>query len=73
MSVASHKRRQRIETAADEAGGHATVRVSGYEVPMVGVPPSAMLQECCLCHDLFPLGDVEWDGRQALCRKCRKE
>jgi hypothetical protein len=32
----------------------------------------AVLQECELCHDAFPLRDVEMSATgQLLCRKCR--
>lgn len=44
----------------------------GFKVPLIGVPPSAMLQECELCHDEKPLGEIELsESGQMLCLKCR--
>lgn len=30
------------------------------------------LEECDCCHDWFRIWDVEFDGKQFLCKKCRK-
>lgn len=30
------------------------------------------LEECGLCHDLFGLGQIEFDGVNWLCPKCRR-
>jgi formylmethanofuran dehydrogenase subunit E len=29
------------------------------------------VQECDLCHDVFGIWDVEYNGRQFLCLRCR--
>ena len=51
---------------------HAIIEREGYKVPLLGIPPSAVLQECDLCHDEFPLRDVEiGDAGQVLCLECR--
>ncbi len=53
---------------------HAIVIKDGFEVPLIGISPDAVLQECELCHDKFPMLDVEIsDGGQMLCGKCRKK
>lgn len=41
-------------------------------IPLIGIPADATLEECDGCHDLFPLRDLEWTGRQFLCNKCVK-
>lgn len=50
----------------------ATAKRDGYEVPLIGVPKSAQLEECDLCHDEFKMEDLELAGTQMLCGKCRK-
>ncbi len=52
---------------------YATVERDGFTVPLIGIPESAVLQECDLCHNEFPMRDLELSGTQTLCRKCRKE
>ena len=39
---------------------------------MTFIPPSS-LELCDLCHDLHAPGNVEFNGRQFLCAKCREE
>jgi len=51
---------------------HATVRVDGMVLPLIGIPKGATLEECALCHDEFHICDVEWTGKQMLCKKCRE-
>jgi formylmethanofuran dehydrogenase subunit E len=52
---------------------HATIEKDGYKVPLIGIPPDAVLQECDLCHDLFPLREVEVTDAGVLCEKCRRK
>ena len=49
---------------------HATVIKDGFRVPLIGVPESAVLEECDLCHDTFPMTEVAFTGTQTLCKKC---
>ena len=51
---------------------HAEVKISGMTIPLIGIPPEAMLEECDDCHDLFGLSDVVVgeDGR-IRCGKCK--
>ena len=51
---------------------HATVQRDGFTVPLIGIAPDAVLQECDCCGDIFPMREVEWSGKQMLCAKCRK-
>ena len=51
---------------------HAIVEREGFKVPLLGIPPDAVLQECELCHNEYSLRDVEMtDSGQILCKKCR--
>jgi hypothetical protein len=56
-------------------GLHATVQVSGYEIPLIGIRPDAMLETCDLCGDYFNIRQVQIsdNGRQILCEKCRRD
>ena len=52
---------------------HALVTLGDYTVPLIGLPPSATLEECDLCHNTFPLQKVEIQARgQILCPRCRQ-
>lgn len=52
---------------------HASVRVAGYVIPLIGIPRDATMNECDLCHDVFHIQDlkVNESGNQVLCKKCR--
>lgn len=52
---------------------HAIVETQGFKIPLIGIPPDAMLEECELCHDQFPLNKVELTDGQMLCAKCRSK
>ena len=52
---------------------HATVQREGFTVPLIGIPPSAMLEECDCCHDQFSIRDMQLCDGQMLCPKCRKD
>lgn len=60
------------QTSEDMYGPHAIVNRDGFEVPLIGVPPGAVLEECDLCHEEHPLRDFSWTGKQMLCKKCIK-
>lgn len=50
----------------------AKVDRDGFRVPLIGIPHDAVLQECDLCHNEFPLREIEMtDAGQCLCSKCR--
>ena len=50
---------------------HAIVEREGFKVPLLGIPPDAVLQECDVCHDEFALRDVEMnDAGKCVCKKC---
>ena len=51
---------------------HATVTRDGYEVPLIGVPADAVLDLCDLCHDWFPIRELEVTDAGLLCRRCRE-
>jgi len=51
---------------------HATVQRDGFEVPLIGIPESAVMGECECCHDTLPISKLEFNGKQMLCPKCRK-
>jgi hypothetical protein len=50
---------------------HATVRIGEYLIPLITVPDHATREECDLCHDHFYIGDIDYNGIQYLCYKCR--
>ena len=51
---------------------HALVEREGFMVPLIGVAPEAVLQECELCHHEFGLREIEMsEAGQMLCAKCR--
>jgi hypothetical protein len=52
---------------------HAEVKIGDYKIPLIGIPKGAVLEFCDLCHDEFYIGDIEYNGKQFLCRKCKKE
>lgn len=49
---------------------HATVVKDGYEVPLIGIPPEAVLEKCDLCGNEYGMGELAWSGKQMLCKKC---
>jgi len=49
---------------------HALVKIGDMTIPLIGVPIDAGLEECDLCHDLFRLWDIVYNGTQFLCFKC---
>jgi hypothetical protein len=49
---------------------HAIVNKDGWDVSLIGAPPSAVLEECDCCHRDLPLGAVSWTGEEMLCAKC---
>lgn len=52
---------------------YATVEREGFQVPLIGIPAEAVLQECDGCHDEFPIRELEMSGcAQVLCKKCRE-
>jgi formylmethanofuran dehydrogenase subunit E len=52
---------------------HAIIKREGFKVPLIGVPPESVLQECDLCHEEKPIREVALqENGQMLCVKCRK-
>lgn len=49
---------------------HATVVKDGYEVPLIGIPPNAVLEHCDLCGNEYGMAELTWSGTQMLCKKC---
>ena len=51
---------------------HAIIQREGFNVPLIGVPPEAVLQECDCCHEENPIREIELtESGQFLCEKCR--
>lgn len=50
---------------------HAQVPCGEFKVPLLGIPQSAVRQECDCCHKDFPLTELELTGVQVLCPRCR--
>jgi len=52
---------------------HATVARDGFDVPLIGIPVEAVLDECQLCGDVYPIRELAFSpAGQLLCSKCRK-
>lgn len=52
---------------------HAKIQVGEYEVPLLFVPPSAVMEECDRCHDLFQFQKITLTKKLFLCPKCLYE
>lgn len=52
---------------------HATVQRDGYEVPLIGIPQDAVIDECDCCGMLVGLTAGYWTGEELLCERCRKK
>lgn len=52
---------------------YATVKRDGYEVPLIGIPVSAVKEECEGCRKEFDMDLLEFTGAQMLCENCRKQ
>ena len=51
---------------------HAIVEREGFKVPLIGIPPGALEEECDCCGVIFPLQQLEIQSEnQLLCNKCR--
>ena len=52
----------------------AVVPLGEYNVPLIGIPPSAVLETCDLCGCFCHLSEIEFNfaGNQWLCPRCRK-
>jgi len=49
---------------------HAMVVKDGYKVPLIGIPPSAVMETCDCCHEEYGMSELTWSGQQMLCKKC---
>lgn len=51
---------------------HAIIIRDGFAVPLIGIPESAVIDECDLCGDVFGTSNLKWDEQGSLlCSKCR--
>jgi hypothetical protein len=60
-----------MEPATISKPEHAIIKFGGFSIPLIGIPKDAALEDCDCCGDAFYIGDVEWNGRQYLCKKCK--
>lgn len=63
-------RSKRNVSGAPAPRRHATVRVGGYTLPLIGVPARATDERCDRCRKLFYILEVHFTGRQFLCAGC---
>lgn len=56
---------------AKKVDKHATVRVGGYKIPLIGIDRDASQQECEACHESFHLLEVGLCDGKFLCITCR--
>ena len=62
--------KQKAEMGMKPKPKHAMVQREGFMVPLIGIPPDAVLEECDCCHELLGLEALTWTGKQMLCAKC---
>ena len=62
-----------LRNAPKYASIHATVPIGEYLIPLIGISPTATLENCDLCHNDMPLSQAIFTGRQILCRRCHAE
>lgn len=59
------------ETERDSAAKrYATVIKDGYEVPLIGIPPEAVLETCDHCGAVIEMRKATFNGKETLCDKC---
>lgn len=51
----------------------ATIRVAGFDIPLIGLPENATMEVCDACRFEHPIRDTHYDGTHYLCNKCRAE
>lgn len=67
-------RRMVFESETEMRLKHATVEVSGYKIPLIGIPKSATQFQCQKCGSKFDRPDkVILTVQRFLCEKCRKK
>ncbi len=59
--------------ASPQCQMHAQVQIGEFKVPLIGIPPSAVLESCDCCHDDIGLSEAVFTGSQVLCPKCCEE
>ena len=53
------------------ANKYAEITIGEYTIPLIGIPPEAVLEECDLCHDIFSIQKIMiTECGQFLCFKC---
>lgn len=52
---------------------YATVKRDGFTVPLIRIPSDATVGECDLCGNWKSIFELEFNGKQMLCKKCREE
>lgn len=51
---------------------HATVRIAGYDLPLIGIASSATEEKCDGCKRTYHLSEVRLDDRgRFMCWSCR--
>ena len=56
--------------SSDMVSRHAMIVKDGYEVPLIGIKPDAVLESCDLCGNQYGMAELTWSGKQMLCKKC---
>lgn len=49
---------------------HATIRLDGRDIPLIGIPKEAGEEECDVCHQRFKLQDVTFALGKFWCQGC---
>ncbi len=50
---------------------HATVKLDGREIPLIGIKPHYTEEVCDGCRQVLHLGDITLEGAKFLCQSCR--
>jgi hypothetical protein len=50
---------------------HATVRIAGYNLPLIGIGQEATEEQCDGCKQTFHLSEIKIDAGRFMCWSCR--
>lgn len=52
---------------------HATTKIDGIVIPLIGVPPESSRDKCDACKTEYEIRDLFWDLTKLICPKCREK
>jgi hypothetical protein len=51
---------------------HATVKLDGKKIPLIGIPAVATTDTCDICRKTFHISDLRIDDAYIVCVECQK-